>query len=198
MSLSKHLACSTPRQRSKSVDTQDPDTSENTRSTRLASLRKRSASVNCSTSFESKPEEPENRPKAVPKTRKKRSASSALPVIQEEPRKQEELEPIRENVTPKKLPVKRKQKSKSTSDKLDNVQSYSNTRRLTRKQKSMLEKTLPSKPATSVSEMTSNSEESNDEIRGPQLQEIDPLKLLDKSPFKGIVNITILHYETCR
>lgn len=195
MSLSKNVVCSTPRQRSKSVDIKDPDIPESTRTSRLASLRKRSASVDCtttSTTFENKSEEPESRPKAVPKARKKRSTSSALPVIQEEPKKQEELETIREDVTSKKLPVKRKQRSRSTSDKLDNVQSYSNTRRLTRKQKSMLEKTLPSKTAASASEITSNSEESDDEIRGPQLQKIDPLKLLDKSPFKGTVNIGLL------
>lgn len=63
------------------------------------------------------------------------------------------------------------------------LEDYSATRRLTRRQKSLLEKTVN---MSKISEKEkSDSDVSDDEDRGPNLGQIDPIILLSKVDFKG-------------
>lgn len=176
---------SKPRTRSKSVDTPEisSDSTEILQSaSRKVSLRKRSASV------DQVPESPladGGKPmaeaKPAPRTRKRTASITNLPVILEEVKHAEKGETVDE------AKPKKRTRSKSSASQADPIQSYSVSRRLTRRQKSMLEKTLGAGEGVSQSMelLESESEESGGEERGPRMKRIDPLKLLDKSPFKG-------------
>lgn len=66
------------------------------------------------------------------------------------------------------------------------MEEYSTSRRLTRKQKNMLEKCKERSLIVAASVTTIDEESDSDiEERGPQLEEMDPIQLLDKKSFHG-------------
>lgn len=181
-----------PRTRSKSVDTPEIFT-ENTETAAISpkkiSLRKRSASVDLMPQILSPAGKNDaiastSKATGTTKTRKRRVSVTSLPVIQEETKQGEKMQTVDEEQPMKQR--KRTVRSKSSSQ-TDPIQRYSVSRRLTRRQRNMLEKTLGNVEVASqpMELLESESEESEDEERGPRLRHIDPLKLLDKSPFKG-------------
>ncbi|KAF2903553.1 hypothetical protein ILUMI_02626 [Ignelater luminosus] len=126
-----------------------------------------------------------------------------LPVIEEIPRgdKNEESEvkksykskSVKSSRSESETTPKQSRKSKSTIAAVtkSNLEEYSTSRRLTRRQAELLKKTLESSEINvglpQIQEEQSGSESDNSEghERGPNIGKIDPIKLLDKPNFEG-------------
>lgn len=125
---------------------------------RKATLRKRSLSSDC-------PEDTVEKSK----TRKRSLSMMKLPAIPEE------------NKEVKTKDTKQQRQSKKT----ESSSGILEARRVTRRQKSLLEKVAVAEVFTIHSSRNENSSESEGEERGPALAPLDPLKLLEKQSFKG-------------